>query len=97
MIQSATSTIRWNTATMPTRETNPDWLDPDEAADLLKVARATFYRMIRRGDLAGVREYRPSTRRGRFSPVYYNRADLMKWMEERQTELPGSGSEGDPQ
>lgn len=39
-------------------EKPPDWLTPDEAADLLRVNRETIYNQIRRGAL-------PATRMGR--------------------------------
>ncbi len=56
-----------------------EYMGPSEAAEYLGVARSTFYRMLRRGELAGVRMYQPTERRPMF-----NRADLEAWKAARE-------------
>ena len=55
------------------RRTDPDWMTARDAAELLGVARSTFYRL----DLTGIRTYQPGKHK-----LYY-RPDLLRWKSER--------------
>ena len=69
---------------------DPDWVSPGEAAKILNVSRSTFYRLLERRALSGVRVYTPTERRPQF-----NRADREAWKAAREHDAGQLGEEKD--
>ena len=83
MIHSDThTTIQTGLQIMSNRE---GWVTASEAAKILRVSRATFYRMLESGGLEGIETYTPGERMTR-----YKEADLVAWRESRVTKLKAS-------
>ena len=80
--------------TMPRKKTaDPNQVGPEEAARIIGVSRATFYRLIAAGLLAGVRTYQPTKGLSPRPTTYYNRADLEAWKAARSGETPDADNE----
>jgi predicted DNA-binding transcriptional regulator AlpA len=78
-------------STMPRKKiADPNLIGPEEAAQFLGVSRATFYRLVAAGLLAGVRTYMPTKGLTGRPTTYYFRADLERWKAERSGETPAT-------
>jgi predicted DNA-binding protein (UPF0251 family) len=62
---------------MPKLELDARWLTPDRAADLLGVARPTFFKMLKRGALGKVNRRELHAR-----AVFYWQPDLERYLRE---------------
>lgn len=65
-----------------------EYLGPTDAARMLRVSRATFYRLWEAGELESVTLYRPTPRR----PMFL-KSDLEKWIAARGGKVDAPATE----